>query len=86
MEFQYETCCVHSTFEKISAMTREAKQVSYRTFRKYVSIREVSKMLGYDRYLPLKKDWHVGFFKSHYDGKPCYYLVHSAIEYIWTGT
>ena len=33
--------------------------------------------------LRLKDDWHVGYFKSTYDGKPCYYIDHSRIEYIF---
>jgi len=31
----------------------------------------------------IKDDWAVSFCKSKYKGKPCYYIVHSGIEYIF---
>ncbi|MGV0949170.1 MAG: hypothetical protein ACOYB3_00765 [Azonexus sp.] len=33
--------------------------------------------------LTLKKDWHVSYHRSVYQGRPCYFLVHSAIEYVF---
>ena len=36
-----------------------------------------------NRPLTLKKDWHVGYSKSTYQGKPCYFITHSAIEYVF---
>ena len=34
--------------------------------------------------LTLKKDWAVRFNKSEFEGKTCYVIVHSAIEYVFT--
>ena len=36
-----------------------------------------------NRPLTLKKDWHVSYHRSTYQGKPCYFMVHSAIEYVF---
>jgi len=59
-------------------------EVSYRTMRRRcVGLADKAKELGYDRWLPLKRDWHVAYFRSYYRGRPCYYMVWSAIEYIW---
>ena len=39
---------------------------------------------GSQRGLHLKDDWAVHFYRSRYDGAPCYYIEHSLIEHIWT--
>jgi len=86
----YHTCCVASTAESINAMTDAAVEITYRTFRKYAEgLGEWSVEMGYvlrsnqDHGLTLRNDWHVSYHKSVYQGKPCVYLRHSAIEYIW---
>jgi len=33
--------------------------------------------------LKLRDDWAVHFHKSTYEGRPCYYMDHSRIEYIF---
>lgn len=33
--------------------------------------------------LTMKKDWHISYHKSVYQGRPCLYFVHSAIEYVF---
>lgn len=89
-EYRYRTCCVDSTAEKIHAMTDEARDSSLQTLRKHCAgLEEWERSMGYTTGhqrggLRLKDDWHVGYFKSRYCGRPCYYIVHSAIEYIWT--
>ncbi|WP_410951669.1 hypothetical protein [Pseudomonas sp. S1(2024)] len=45
--------------------------------------KEVLDMLGYDSKRAFAKDWHMTAAKSLYQGIPCYYVVHSAIEYIF---
>lgn len=92
MAYKYETCCVESTANAIDAMTEAAKEVSYQTFRKAVGGAEVDRWashMGYDvgnqrGGLRLSKDWAVSFHQSTYNDVPCYYVVHSAIEYIFT--
>jgi len=85
----YTTCCIHSTGEAINAMKDKAREITYRTFRKNTEgLDDWALAMGYvlhpSQGLTLKRDWHVGYYKSEYNGKPCYYLTHSAIEHIWT--
>ena len=84
----YLTCCIHSTYELITALIESEVEISYKTFRKYAEgLDEWAKDMNYesrsDRGLTLKNDWCVGYFKGVFDGKPCVFLRHSAIEYIW---
>jgi hypothetical protein len=85
--FEYFTCCVSSTAELINAMTEKGRQITANTFFKYVSLKEVNEQFGYNlnskQLNSIKKDYHVAYFKSKYDDQECYYLVHSAIEYIF---
>lgn len=46
--------------------------------------REIKESLGYDRHLPISKDWHVAYFKGTYRETPAYWLTWSAMEYIFT--
>ena len=34
--------------------------------------------------LRLVDDYAVHFYRSRYNGVPCYYIDHSSIEHIWT--
>lgn len=87
--FSYLTCCVNSTAQLIDGMTESAQPISLATFKRRVDWWDWAESQGYSRTsregLILAKDWHVAFFKSKYDGRPCYYVVHSAIEYIFVG-
>lgn len=83
-QFIYETCCVNSTAEKIQDMVDNAIEITYRTFSKYVDIKSIEQQFGYGNYLRLKNDYHVSFHRSKYDGRLCYYMRHSGIEYIYT--
>ena len=85
-KYEYLTCCVHSDAQSIHDMVDRARQVSLRTFRKHCESFEWEQGMGYLRRggLPLSRDWHVAYFKSEYQGQPCYYVVHSATEHIFT--
>jgi len=85
----YLTCCVNSTYELISDLQDSAVDISYKTFRKYAEgLDEWAKSMGYEarsnQGLTLKNDFMVGYYKGVYSGKPCVFLTHSSIEYIWT--
>lgn len=87
--YEYETCCVNSTAELINALTENARQITWTTFRRHVSWEHVRELFPFYSYrgedgLHIKDDWAVSFWKSCYDGRPCYYITHSAIEYIFT--
>lgn len=81
----YTACCVSSTANAIDDMIDQSREITYKTFIKYVDCKELLNMFceGFG-WKSLKRDYHVRYFKSVYMGKPCYYLDHSSIEYIWT--
>jgi hypothetical protein len=64
-------------------MVDNSREITSQTFFKHVDRKEVEDLLGYDRHLRISQDYYVQYFKSKYAGKPCYYVVHSAIEYIF---
>lgn len=89
MKYRYLTCCVHSTAEKIGAMVEQAVDVSFATIKRHCSdVHQWAHDMGYavggERGLHLKDDWAVSYHRSSYDGQPCYYIRHSAIEHIFT--
>jgi hypothetical protein len=86
--YSYTTCCIHSTAEAIAAMVEGARDVTLRTVRQHCDISKWERASGYDTGgqrggLRLRHDYHVSYSKSRYEGRPCYYICHSAIEYIW---
>lgn len=87
------TSCVNSTAPAINDMVDEEKTISWRTFLKYVNKESVYTLLdefGYKTpnnpsgFMHIKDDYAVSFHKSKYRGKPCVYIDHSSIEYIFT--
>ena len=87
MKFHYATCCVESDGESITAMADAARDITYRTALKHMTgLLEWARARGYEPRAPgltLKNDWSVSYHKSFYQGRRCYYLVWSHIEYIW---
>lgn len=73
--------------ENLNRMVEDSQAITYRTMLKHCDLLPFAACMGYDKHpnqgLTLKNDWHVGYYKSHWGNKVCYYLVHSAIEYIW---
>ena len=84
-EFTYVNNCISAQGLDITDMVDQAIQITVRTFAKHCDYREASAMLGYGDCpgLTLANDYAVTFHKSKYRGKPCYYICHSAIEYIY---
>lgn len=83
-KYTYLTCCVNAEGEKINDMVDKAQEVTLRTMKKRCDITELEEHLGYGKHFRLNKDWHVRYYKSTYDGKKCYFMDHSCIEYIFT--
>ena len=88
----WKSCASVSLAEEpdLNRMIENSVQVTYRTFRKGVGGDKLdgwARLHGYLKHpkqgLTLKSDWHVGYFKSTWAGKPCWYLVWSAYEMIW---
>lgn len=90
-EYWYKTCCIEcdDCVDDLNRMIEEAVPITYRTMRRHCGGLDTWAInhgyeLHHTRGLTLKSDWHVGYFKSSFKGRPCYYLVWSAIEFIWT--
>jgi hypothetical protein len=92
-QYVFEISCVDAGMANVDAlhtMTDNAREVTLDTIRQHCAgLAEWEKSMGYDTGnerggLRLKNDWHVTFHKSVYRKRRCYYIRHSAIEYIWT--
>jgi hypothetical protein len=84
--------CVEANGEEIAAMIDRSREISFATFKRRCNWVPVAKSMGYQvgprtrqnrTWLRLDEDYHVRFYKSVYQGKPCYYMDHSAIEYVF---
>lgn len=82
--YVFLTSCVASTAELIDAMTEGAEELTHAELAEHCDLSSFAHEMGYcDDGLKLENDYHVSYWKSTYDGKRCYYLDHSRIEYIW---
>ncbi len=83
-EFYYLTCCVNSDGTSIQAMVDKERDVTLATLRRHCAdLSTWETQMGYGPWLRMSKDYGVSYHKSTYQGQPCYYVRHSAIEYIW---
>ena len=96
-QFYFATTCVNQpSGEDIEKMTDNAQDISWEEFNKHVSNDEIRKAIGslynfqydYDDQkngagLRFQDDYAVSFHRSKFKGIPCYYFVHSAIEYVF---
>lgn len=83
-KLQYQYCCIDcrssDMHEELMYILDNAREITYRTFRKYINVKEANKR----HLIPLHKDWHVTFHKSkNLEGKTVYFYTHSRIEYIY---
>ena len=83
MKAAYLTNCVNSTGPLIREMVECARPVTFSTFAKRCQWRAWADDMGYGPWLRLKNDWAVSFWSSRYQGRPCYYIDHSRIEYVF---
>lgn len=85
--YVFITDCIGADGDDINEMKRAGKIISIETFRKAIGQKrwkDIQAQLGYDRHMPIRKDWHVGYFRSTYRGVPAVYLVWSGIEHVFT--
>ena len=80
--YAFTTTCVNATADLILDMVDRAREVTWRTFTRYVPRHELRACFPGPP--ALEQDWHVRFYSSRFAGRRCYFLVHSAIEYVWT--
>ena len=82
--------------DAINEMVEAAREITWRTFRKYVSPKALSRLPLLSSYhwgqgpakkgafgLRIQDDYAVSFHKSTFRGRPCVFLVHSSIEHIF---
>lgn len=85
--FHYLTNCVNSTAKAIQDMVDNETTVTWKTLIKHIPIQEIRSILpGYQwngRGLHIKDDYAVSFHRSRFNGKRCYYICHSCIEYVF---
>jgi hypothetical protein len=85
--YSFVTDCIGADGYDIREMRGEGKAISVDTFRKAIGQerwKDIQAQLGYGRSLPIRKDWHVGYYRGTYRGVPAVYLVWSGIEYVFT--
>lgn len=87
-KFSYCTNCTSAKARHLEPMVDNAKEITFKTFMKHVDLDEmrgIFQMYDWGRSggLKMKDDFMVSYYKSKYRGKPCYYVEHSCIEYIF---
>ncbi|WP_415912996.1 hypothetical protein [Neptuniibacter sp. QD37_11] len=87
-QYNLITDCVSAEGEDISRMIEFADDIDAEDFKEKVgaeAFAEISKNFGYidGEDLTLESDWSVSFAESTYNGAPCLYIRHSAIEYVY---
>lgn len=89
--YSYVTSCVESNNQSITDMIESPveEEVSYEEFMSNVSRDEIKSLFpiydweeGTDGFT-LQNDYHVSYHKSKFEGYDCYYMVHSAIEWVF---
>lgn len=88
--FRYAGNCTDGTTAPyLQDMMDDAKRITYRTFVNAVGLDSMREIFGdyawgYQRgEIRMKNDPYVYYYRSRYNGKPCYYVRHSGIEYIF---
>jgi hypothetical protein len=89
--FQYiGNCTDRHSAPHLQDMMDAARQITYRTFVQAVGLDSMRDIFGdyswgYQRGdLRMKNDPYVTYYRSTFDGRPCYYVRHSGIEYIFS--
>ena len=89
-KMHYLTNCTCGDGDGITDMVDIARDITYRTFCKYVSQESLQELFpsysfGNDRSkgIYLKNDYSVRFYKSTYRGKKCVFITWSCIEFVF---
>jgi hypothetical protein len=88
----FETDCVGcGDGQAIRDLVETAEPISRREFLRLVdrdSLAEIASNLGYSTRardgLTMAADWHIGYFRGTWNGRPCAFFQWSAIEHIFT--
>ena len=86
---QFRFNCINCPSSRaLCDMIDSSRSISAKQFKKMIgseSYKQIEKDLGYGipRSLTLANDYGVSFHSSYYKNKPCYYVRHSSIEYVF---
>jgi hypothetical protein len=74
--------------DALNDMIERGREISFESWSKRVEWKELAREMGYatergEAGLRLAKDYHVRFFASTWAGERVYYMVHSAIEFVF---
>lgn len=89
MAYSFVTDCVSANGDDINEMVDIATEITVEEFldKLGASPREKLMSLGlfhiYENFDEVLADWHISYFESTYQGKPCVYVCHSGIEHIF---
>lgn len=96
MSYSFITSCVDAFGDDISEMTAISEDISADKFLKIAreggflddiltgfGYQEMGEALKKTARSAFKDDWSVSYSTSYYQGYPCVYMRHSAIEHIW---
>lgn len=85
--YRFTIDCVSSCAADIGPMVDQADEINFREFRRYVDQDEIDRVFPFYLDVPglsIDTDYHVTFWESEYRGRHCVFIVHSAIEYVFT--
>lgn len=96
MGYSFITSCVDASGDDISEMTSISEDISADKFLKIAreggflddilagfGYQDMGESLNKTARAAFKDDWSVSYSTSYYQGYPCVYMRHSAIEHIW---
>lgn len=96
MGHSFITSCVDAFGDDISEMTAISKDISVDKFLKIAreggflddilmgfGYQDMGEALNKTARAAFKDDWSVSYSTSYYQGYPCVYMRHSAIEHVW---
>ena len=90
-QWECVTTCVYSTAELINNMVNAAREIKYETALRHLGAELLAEIFpgytwgkGTRQGLRLKDDYHVSYYRSRFEGKPCLYVEWSGIEHVFT--
>lgn len=84
--YVYLNCCINLPAGFIHRLKDTSKEISAKTFRKYVKgneVIEIIKQFGYRSFNQFKDDYCVSFYKAKCFGQTFFYFSWSSIEYVF---
>jgi hypothetical protein len=86
MKHQLVFSCINvrpEDLDEFLEMQEKMSEIKFSTFSRHVEWQPVALEMGYGKWLSLKNDPYVRFFRAKYKGERVYVMVHSAIEYVF---